>query len=337
MSGSRAPSARTLRLRGIATVAVIGAVVIAVVANPFAGGHNNTIDFSIVAPSVPDGIQEGVPVVVRGESIGSVCGLDISRPDSTRVDLCVKKSEADELTDGMGISFVSRNLFGSDALQLTPGGGGQRVTGGSLLSMPQPPANYTVTAALRSAGGFTLPVLTPQLSDLLGRVGDASTRLAPFLTATTVALQTVQHGQLASLAQLLPTAADALNGIAAAGGGAVIGYNDAITTPNFKDRPFVQRVLTMIPGIGTLFSGIGITLDALSNFGPALDVVNAFTVPLTTALHGVTPAQVGTLIDHFGGAFHVDPRTGRVTLATQLNLDIAPGVVGPLRVLGGVS
>lgn len=340
MSSAREPSAGTLRVRGLAAIAVAVGVVVLLIVKPFSGSAE-MVEFSIVAPSLPDGIQNGLPVDVRGETVGSVCGIDISRRETTTVEVCVKKSQAGELTQDTAVSFVSRNLFGSDALRLSPTGTGPRLTQGGVINMAQAPSDYSVTATVRSAGSFTIPVLTPELSRLLDQVSDTTVRLAPFLTAATVTLQTLERGQTTRLSTLLPTAADAISGVGASGAGAVSALQIVLTNPLLADDSYTQRVSSMIGDIGDLFSGLGTLFNGISGLGATLDIVNAFATPLTGALRGVTPAQVGELIDNAGGALRTDPATGKTVLSVDANLEIVPGVATPLgRLLtgaGGVS
>ena len=332
MSRARELSPATLRKRGILAVLVAVAVVALVVLKPFSGG-DDAVRFAIDAPSLPDGVQEGVPVDIRGETVGQVCGLDISRRDVTRMEVCVNRDAMGELTDNTAVSFVSRNLFGSDAVRLNPTGSGSSVTSGSTITLAQAPSDYTVTATVRSAGSFTLPVLSPQLSDLLKQVSDTTIRLSPFLTAATVTLQTVQQGQRTRLNALLPTAADAFSGVGAAAAGAIKGLNIFNSNPLLLDHGYVLQVAQMIGDIGDLFGGMGSLFNGLAPFGAFMDLTNAFTTPLGQGLSGVTPAQVGTLIDHFGNAFHTDSTTGRTTLSVTAHLDVVPGASAPLNQL----
>ncbi|HEY9311261.1 MlaD family protein [Williamsia sp.] len=333
----REPSAAKLRVRGLIAVALAVGLIVLLVVQPFSKS-DEMVKFSIVAPSLPDGIQNGLPVDVRGETVGSVCGIDISHRDTTTVDVCVTKSQAGELTQDAAVSFVSRNLFGSDALRLVPTGRGTHVSQGSVITLSQAPSDYTVTATVRSAGAFTIPVLTPELSRLLHQVSDTTVRLAPFLTSATIALQTLERGQTARLSTLLPTAADAVSGIGSAGAGGVSALQIVLTNPLLADEGYTNRVSSMIGDIGSLFTGLGTLFNGISGLGATLDLVNAFTTPLTGALSGVTAAQLGELIDHAGGAFQTDPKTGKTVLSVEANLDIVPGVSTPLgRLLAGTE
>ncbi|MBE7191702.1 MAG: mammalian cell entry protein [Gordonia polyisoprenivorans] len=330
------------RMRGVVTVVVVVVVGVLFVVNPFAG-DGDMVRFSIVAPEVPDGVQDGVPVDIRGETVGSVCGIDLSDPEKTRVDVCVRRPAMGELTQDAGVSFVSRNLFGSDALQLRPNSGGSRLSGGSVLAMSQSPADYTITATVRSAGAFTLPVLTPQLDQMLKQVSSTTIRLAPFLTATTVALQTLQQGQalpgggIQSLRPLTPTAADALDGIGKAASGGITAIEQITTAPFIADRSYTAGVTRMIPQIGSLFAGLGGLTTGTAPFAPGLDLVTAFTTPLTGPLSQVSAGELASLIDRFGGAFRTDPRTGKTTLSVSAELDVVPGVAAPLASLLGIG
>lgn len=331
MRGSREPSASTLRNRGLITVAVLAVVIGLVAWNPFTS--DDRVRFSIVAPTLPDGIREGVPVDVRGETVGEVCDLDLSRQDSTRVVVCVEPSATPELTDEAAVSFVSRNLFGSDALRLTPTGVGRPISAGSTLALPQAPADYTITATVRSAGAFTLPVLTPELSGLLNQVSDTTIRLAPFLTAATITLQTMDRGHATDLTGMLPVLADAFDGVSASAAGGIDALQTVIGNRLLADDDYTGRVADMIADIGGLFSDLGSLFKGMSGLGATMDVMTAFTTPLTVALRDVTPAQVSTLIDHLGGAFHRDPVSGKTILDVEADLDVVPGAAAPLNLL----
>ena len=148
---AREPSTRQLVTRGVAATAVIALVAIAAACNPFAG-DGNIAELSIVAPAMPDGVQKGTPVDMRGETVGEVCKVDNSQAGSTRIGLCIDSTAMAALTPDTAASFVSRNLFGSDALRLIPTPDGQHLGEGATLMLTQPPADYTITAAVRSAG-----------------------------------------------------------------------------------------------------------------------------------------------------------------------------------------
>lgn len=336
MIGGREVPAATLRIRGAIAVAAVAAVVAVVAINPFAD-RDAAVEFSIVSPSLPDGIRDGVPVDIRGETVGEVCRIDISRPDVTRVVVCVDSSAMGELTDAAAVSFVSRNAFGSDAVRLTPAATGRPLTTGSVLTLRQPPGDYTITATMRSAGAVTLPVLTPQLGELLTQVSDATIRLAPFLTAGTVLLQTLQRGEVDQLTGRLPTVADALDGAAQAGVGAFGALQTVIGNRLLADDDYTGRVSTMIADIGGLFSDLGALFNGMSGLGATMDLMTAFTTPLTGSLRGVSSRQIAELIDRVGGAFHTDPATGRTVLAVDVELGAVPGVAAGLNQLAAAA
>ena len=60
------------------------------------------------------------------------------------------------------------------------------------------------------AGGFTLPVLTPKLTELVNEASDVAIRMAPFLTAGLVAMQTMERGNITALTRQMPMIADEL-------------------------------------------------------------------------------------------------------------------------------
>lgn len=335
MMGGREVAPATLRRRGVIATAVIAVIVAVAAINPFARSAE-TVEFAILTPALPDGVREGIPIDIRGETVGEVCRTDISRQDVARVTLCVEATAMGEITDETAVSFVSRSVFGSDALRLSPNGTGRRVVDGGVVTLRQPPADYTITATMRNAGAFMLPVLTPDLSDLLTQVSDVTIRLSPFLTATTVALQTMERGDLTALTSRLPTAAAALDGAGQAGAGAVGALEHVIGNRLLADDDYTGRVATMIADIGGLFSDLGALFNGMSGLGATMDLITAFTTPLSEALRGTTPAQIQTLIDNFGGAFHTDPKTGRTTLAVDVALDTVPGAAtGLAQLIGG--
>lgn len=311
---------------------MVAAIIAVVAINPFAD-RDAAVEFAIISPSVPDGIGAGVPVDIRGETVGEVCQTDISRREVTRLVLCMQSSAMGELTDEAGVSFVSRNAFGSDAVRLTPVSTGRPLTADGILTLSQPPGDYTITATMRSAGAFTLPVLTPELGALLTQVSDATIRLAPFLTAGTVLLQTMERGAVGELTGRLPTVADALDGAAQAGVGAVGALQTVIGNRLLADDEYVTRVSSMIADIGGLFSDLGALFNGMSGLGATMDLMTAFTTPLMASLRGVSSRQIAELITRFGGAFHTDPATGKVTLAVDVELDSVPGVTGALNQL----
>ena len=126
---------------------------------------------------------------------------------------------------------------------------------------------------------------------------------------------------------------DRFSGVGAAGAGGVKALEVLNSNPLLLDHAYVRQVAQMIGDIGDLFGGMGSLFNGLAPFGAFMDLTNAFTTPLGQSLQGVTPAQVGSLVDRFGGAFHTDPRTGRTTLSVSANLDVVPAVATPLSQL----
>ena len=216
---AREPSTQQFIRRGIVATAVLAAVVTLVAVNPFARG-DDTAEFSIVAPAMPDGVQKGTPVDMRGETVGEVCNVDNSQAGSTRIGLCIKTTAMGALTPDTAASFVSRNLFGSDALRLIPAPGQGRLAAGQGGSVDQ-----------------------------------------------------------------------GADGVAAAGAGAVGALETIIANRLLEDTVYTGKVATMIADIGGLFTDLGSLFNGMSGLGATMDLMTAFTTPLTHSLQGSLPGR----------------------------------------------
>ena len=204
---------------------------------------------------MPDGVQRERRSTCADRR--EVCNVDNSQAGSTRISLCIKTTAMGALTPDTAASFVSRKPVRVRCAALDPHPARAASPAGATLMLAQPPGVHDHCSGpqrrrFHAAGPHAQADRAGQ------RASDVAIRMAPFLTAGLVAMQTMERGNITR-----PDAADAddrrrtrrcRRGRCGRGG---VPWRPSSPTGSSGTRSTPAKVATMIADIGGLFTDLG--------------------------------------------------------------------------------
>ncbi|WP_280269005.1 MlaD family protein [Nocardia wallacei] len=331
------------RARIIGVVAIVCAVVAALVWRGFPDSEPaGQIEISLITAQVGEGVAPGTDVRLDGVRVGSVSSIDGLGPGRQRIGLSLRDSQVVGLTEGLSVDYATGNLFGISAVDLHPGGGGAKLTGGSVIDLTGRNADRlkdaTLSTLLESTGGLTADVLTPKLAALLATAARDVRALSPILQAIGTTVRSFTDTRLLPTALLLDRFGSTLEGVPAAltGGLTVVHSvytNQYLSTPEHMTRYgrlFAEIQNQLLPtATRTAYTG--------QHYFSGL-------MPMTTAILDRLSASVGTpqrsadqlgdLLERLGAAFHDTPNGPM--LNASVDLEVVPALAAPLSTMLGL-
>ncbi|WP_067898280.1 MlaD family protein [Nocardia vaccinii] len=328
----RGPSRWGLRVRGLAVLLILSAIVV-MTWRATQPDHSGQVRFGVAVTALGDGVGPGTAVRMHGTPIGSVIAVHAEGPGRQLVTLGVDAAHLRELSTTLGARFVSSNVFGTTAVELTPAAGGAPITAGTVVQMGDRAGNDTVTRILRDSGRAVLDVITSELAVSVDGAAQLTERTAPLVASMLLAVRTLQRTQDLPLSQLLPKLAGTAAGTAAFMPSA-LGILDALASVRAldDDRKVALANDTISEVSNLVFSFAGRLVGALGPLSDALDMMLDTLIPLTHGLHAVNAQQVRRLITGLDGALR--NRDGHLTLDTELLLQGFPAFRMPLQSAG---
>ncbi|WP_433654376.1 MlaD family protein [Nocardia sp. CA-128927] len=190
LAGSPRRQRRILVLAGLATalVLVVAAVTAARVPQR---DTDDSIQITIRTPYLGQGITEGTQVLLRGVPVGRIDTVASSGAGGVELGIRLRSSRIEGLTDAVAFDYRPQNYFGVTGLNLLPGSGGRPLTNGQRLDR-RAQGNFTMSAMLTRSSQIVNGVLTDRMVDVIGRMANYTTALAPlieagFITANAIA------------------------------------------------------------------------------------------------------------------------------------------------------
>src|ERR1700722_9974553 len=119
--GARAPSSRSLRIRGLIAAVVLGIAGMALY-QLGSGSYQDTFKLTVVADFLGGGLTLGAEVKFRGLTIGSVQSLETVGYNKQKITVELEPRQAKALATDTTASFVSSNTFGLAAVELASSG-----------------------------------------------------------------------------------------------------------------------------------------------------------------------------------------------------------------------
>ena len=282
-----------------------------------------------------DGIGPGAGVRYNGVPVGALLEIESEPTGSQLITLALDRAQLFDLTDGLNVDYAPANLFGISEVILERGTHGATLREGTIIDMTGEGRinDVTMGTLLRSLSQTTTDVLTPQLTEVLTKLGTDIEAFTPLIQAVIGVSRAVADTQQYPPSQLIEQYASFLSGVSGFTGGflEMIGeaYNIAILRTD-RDRFNVGVSLV----VDQLFPSISDLLDtANSSFSPysgALAILVgqlARTVPDPARSH----ADLAELLGRIDRTFQAPPD------GPQVSLDVLvrgmPGLTVPL--LGG--
>lgn len=348
---------RRLTIIGVVVVLVLAAVLLLVVANPFAQTPAGRISIVMDLPFVGQGVAAGTPLLMHGVKVGKVTAVSVLPSGNVHLDADLEAAPNEDLTDTIGVDFRPANYFGVTGINIIPGAGGQPLRNGTVVST-RPAGNFTLPALLSQLGEISNGVITPQLVDVVNKATSYTDGLNPLIESSLIAATTLARVQSVSTEQLLrnttgisvafpsfvdnaTVSANAVNSqyvtFEVTGKPALPGQDFVaepglpVTEQFWKDRTLV----TLDVMSGSFFGAVGKLLSSHSgDLGPTVNLVQT----ITDTIPGlVTPVGVDDMLTELRTrleklyAGSADQRA----LQVHIVLDQIPGVQAPINAIGG--
>ena len=330
---------RGSRIVGIAATAVLALAGVGWTVDPF-GGTDDRLDVTLLTEQVGEGIATGTDVRLDGVKVGSIASIAPADGGRQRIGLQLDDSRLFGLTDTMSIAYAPGNLFGISELELEPGEGGNTLADGMVVDLSGANAaradDATLSTLLRTLGTFTTDVLTPEFTDVVGKVAHQTKAFTPILQAIVTTMTSIANTQQYETSFLLGQLGSALGGLPpTVDGGIRLLYGPFINEYMQSDDNRLRLDATVDLIANRLIPSIGTAVEtAQPYFGAHADML----APLLRLLAGTVSEpqrsadELGVLLDRLAGTFRDTP-DGPV-----LHLDVllagVPGLATPL--VGGV-
>lgn len=325
--------ARTVGLVAIAALAVV--LLVAQLAS--AGTSSDTMRLTVRAGAVGDGITPGADVRLRGVTVGSVESVaPADRGDQVIIGLSVRRSSAQGLTDALNVSYAPANLFGISSLVLEPGNGGAALADGATIDVTGAgrAVDATMSTLLRQLSELTDSALTPELTDVLKKLGDNAHSFGPLLKSIVSISRSVAETQKYPIPFLIDQYAEFMSGSSVLGDG-IIKLIDRVYNIEVlrKERAQINDGVHLVadqafPAISDVFNTANKQLHSYA--GPLAVSLGqlARTVPDPTRSH----AELIEIFDRLNKLFN-DTSGGGRAIGVDVLVRGMPGVAVPL--LGG--
>lgn len=297
------------------------------------------IRVGLVTGAVGAGVEAGTDVRLDGVRIGSVLAIDTAGPGRKTVELALSGSQLFGLTDALSVEYAPDNLFGITALHLRSHPGGSALTDGATVDLTGPEASRvrdaTLAALLKSTGMLTDSVLTPELARLIGTLSRDVGAFTPLLQAVGATVRAYVETRELPPSLLLARYGSALAGLPPMLTGGLDVLNAAYSNQYFRTPENLARFTEMFGGIDhQLLPVVTQTFTtARPHFEGLLPIATTVLNQIPRALGDpdATGARLTELLDRLERAFRAGP-DGPV-LTAEVELDVVPGLAGPLAAL----
>ncbi|QLY27679.1 MlaD family protein [Nocardia huaxiensis] len=329
----RAAKPWALRLRGL-VLAIVIVVVTMLVSSYARGGFADRFALTVDAATLGEGLAPGAEVKFRGFAIGTVKAVDTVGYGHQRIELEIDRKQAGALTDDVTARFTSSNVFGSSAIELVAGDGGEPLREGAVLQIGENATNATVAGVFRRAARLTQVLDSATVHRLFDLMLDNADSLGPVLQSFFETARLLADGQQAPLAHYLTIGKDmtgALADLTPSAGRAILAVLEQAAY--FGDPDNRARTNKATDGVDqTVLVGIS---DLLQTNNPDLEALLStvldLAVPISASIGTVAPAynRVPNLLRAMDGAFPVVD--GRVQLQLELIAKTMPYLADSLN------
>ena len=297
------------------------------------------VDVSLITSQIGEGIAQGTDVRLDGVNVGSVTAIDLDGQHRQRIALSLQRSQLFGLTNALTIDYVPGNIFGISSLQLNKHSGGTVLGDGTTVDLTgrqDGVADATLSTLLKSTGQLTDSVLTPKLADLLAQLAHDVNAFTPLLQAIGTTARSFAETQQLPPSFLLDQYGSALGGAAPMLTGGLQVVYSAYTNKYLSDPARLARYADMFDRIkDQLLPIVTDTANTgrqhFSGFTPIATAILDRLATMGTSEHSAQ--QLSELLDRLDRSFADTPNGP--TLKARVDLDVVPGLAGPLSALVG--
>ncbi|MEE2058555.1 MlaD family protein [Rhodococcus artemisiae] len=315
-------------------VGLIGVVLLTLVAWRILPEHpdTHTMNITLVADTVGEGVEPGTEVRRHGVTVGSVTSIE--RADSGQhIRVALNRSDVGDLTDTLTIDYSPANLFGITQLTLFAGHGGTPLADGDQLDLTGGTAervhDATTSTFLDSLGGLTNDVLTPELADLAATLARESRAFTPMIQAILATAESIEATQRMPYSGILDDLGRTFDRLPSTLHGGLVLLDSVYSEPYLEDPSNREKFDKTVSMLGQQL--IPSVAHLLTTLQPHYQGLTGLIVPLLDAVAGAgaTTANSGDLrelVDRLDSAF-VDGPAGPI-LRVAVGIGGAPSASG---------
>ena len=328
--GGRAPSSRSLRIRGLIAAVILG-VAGTVLYQLGTGGYANTFNLTVMADTLGEGLTPGAEVKFRGLTIGSVKTLQSAGFNKQKITLELEPRQAVALAADTTANFMSSNTFGLAAVELVSSGAGPRLTTGQTLMVDTNVQSASITGLLRQGQKFGRIMDSPDIDHIIEIVRRHADLTEPVTRSYFDLVKMLTDSQKVPVSESLSVLASVVNGVSDAVPLIGLAY-DLLNGMEFLAHPDgVERMNLIMDQLAKLlFNADEIFAKHMSWLVPLFGGLMSALLPTAYSIGSLAPAydRISGLIDRTSAAFPVV--NDKVRLNLELTLDTVPGLAAAL-------
>jgi phospholipid/cholesterol/gamma-HCH transport system substrate-binding protein len=328
--GARAPSARSLRIRGLIAAATLGIAGIALyhLGN---GTYTDTFRLTVVADSIGEGLTPGAEVKFRGLTIGSVKTLQSAGYNKQKITVELEPQQARALAADTTANFMSSNTFGLAAVELVSSGAGPRLRANQTLLIGANARSSSITGLLRQGQKLGKLADSPDVDHIIEVVRRHADLTEPVTRSYFDLVKMLVDSQKVPFSHSLSVFASVVNG--ASDSIPLIGLAyDLLNGMEFLAHPDgVERMNVILDQTAKLlFNADQMFAKNVAWLAPFMKSVMNVLLPLSYLQGSMAPAydRLSGLLDRTSAAFPIV--NGKVRMQIEVVMDTMPGLAAAL-------
>ncbi|HTY34916.1 MlaD family protein [Mycobacterium sp.] len=328
--GVRAPSSRSLRIRGLIAAVALGIAGISLyqLGN---GGYDDTFKLTVVADSIGEGLTPGAEVKFRGLTIGSVKTLESAGYNRQKITVELEPRQARALAADTTANFMSSNTFGLAAVELVSSGTGARLRPNQTLLIGANVRSTSITGLLRQGQKIGKMVDSPDVDHIIETVRRHADLTEPVTRSYFDLIKMLVDAQKVPFSQSLSVFASVVNGASDAIPLIGLAY-DLLNGMEFLAHPDgVERMNVILDQTAKLlFNTDGIFAKNIAWLAPFMKSVMDVLLPLSYLEGSQAPVydRLSGLLDRTSAAFPIID--GKVRMQIEVTLGAMPGLAAAL-------
>jgi hypothetical protein len=327
---ARAPSSRSLRIRGLIAAVALGISSIALY-QLGTGGYDNTFKLTVVADVIGEGLTPGAEVKFRGLTIGSVKTLQSVGYDKQKITVELEPRQARALAADTTANFMSSNTFGLAAVELVSSGTGPRLRPNQTLLIGANVRSTSITGLLRQGQKLGRVMDSPDVDHIIEIVRRHADLTEPVTRSYFDLVKLLVDAKKVPFSQSLSVLASVVNG--ASDSIPLIGLAyDLLNGMDFLAHPDgVERMNVILDQTAKLlFSADQIFAKNIAWLAPFMKSMMDVLLPLSYLQGSQAPAydRLSGLLDRTSAAFPIID--GKVRMQIEVTLDAMPGLAAAL-------
>jgi hypothetical protein len=328
--GVRAPSPRSLRIRGLIAAVVLGIAGIGLY-QLGTGSYSDTFQLTVVADELGEGLTPGAEVKFRGLTIGSVKTLESFGYNKQKMTVELEPAQARALATDTTARFVSSNTFGLAAVELLSSGTGPRLRPNQTLLIGADVPSTSITGLLREGQKLGQIVDSPDVDHIIEVVRRHADLTEPVARSFFDLAKMLVDAQKVPFSQSLSVFASVVNGASDAIPLIKLAY-DLLNGMAFLAHPDgVERMNEILDQTGQLlFKTDAIFAKNVSWIAPIVTSLTDVLLPYSYMQASFAPVydRLSGLLDRTSAAFPIID--GKVRMQIDVALDTMPGLSAAL-------